>query len=498
MRDVILSIDQGTTGSTALFLDGTPNCKVQVLAIHNVEFPNYYPQPGHVEHDVADIWVSVEQAIRNAQEKLEANIGAFRIIAIGITNQRETSLFWDKITGQPIHRALVWQDRRTTERCQELKNLGLESMVRQKTGLVLDPYFSGTKAEWLLKNIADADVKAQNGDILFGTIDTWLTWKLCGAHVTDPSNASRTLLFNIHTMDWDDELLQMLSVPRSCLPTLVDNSQIIGYTSGVGFLPDGIPVAGLAGDQQSALFGQACFNAGSAKCTYGTGAFVLMNTGTKPIPSNNSLLTTVGWKLNGNTTYALEGSAFIAGAAVQWLRDGLEIIETANETEELAQSVPDSGGTYFVPAFAGLGTPHWEPTARGVFWGITGGTTKKHLVRAVLEGVSMQIVDILESMAQDAGQPLIELRVDGGMSRNNFMMQLQSNLLDVSCTRPTVLETTALGAGFLAGLAVDVWSSTQAISDAWQVDRQFTPQLSQEEREAYKNTWTIAVQKALP
>ena len=498
MRDVILSIDQGTTGSTALFLDATANCNVQVLSTHNVEFPNHYPQPGFVEHDVADIWTSVEQAILLAQEKLQTTIGDFKIVGIGITNQRETSLFWDKNTGEPIHRALVWQDRRTTDRCQELKEAGYETSVKQKTGLVLDPYFSGTKAEWLLKNVPLAHQKAQNGEILFGTIDTWLTWKLCGAHVTDPSNASRTLLFNIHTMDWDDELLEMLSIPRNCLPNIVDNSQVIGLTKDVGFLSDGIPVAGLAGDQQSALFGQACFQAGSAKCTYGTGAFVLMNTGNKPIPSKNALLTTVGWRINGVTTYALEGSAFIAGAAVQWLRDGLNIISTASEVEALAQEVDNNGGTYFVPAFAGLGAPHWEPTARGVFWGITGGTTKAHLARAVLEGVAMQIVDILDSMASDAEQPLTELRVDGGMSKNNFMMQLQSNLLDVACTRPTVLETTALGAGFLAGLAVGVWKSPQAISDAWQIDQQFSPKLNPSDIENYKRIWASAVQKSLP
>jgi glycerol kinase len=486
--DVILAIDQGTTGTTALLLDRD----VRVVAAHNVEFPNHYPRPGHVEHDVAEIWASVEAAVRGAL----AAAGAVTIRAIGITNQRETSLFWDRETGAPIHRALVWQDRRTADRCRDLKAAGHEARFKERTGLVLDPYFSGTKAGWLLDHVPGARARAAKGELLFGTIDAWLAWRLCGAHATDPSNASRTLLYNIREMRWDAELCDILGVPMACLPRVCDNAEVLGETRGLGFLPDGIPVAGMAGDQQSALFGQACFAPGAAKCTYGTGAFVLMNTGTWPVRSDSGLLTTVGWRLDGETTYALEGSAFIAGAAVQWLRDGLGLIEKASDIEALAASVPDSGGVVFVPALAGLGAPHWRPDARGLFTGITGGTTKAHIARAVLDGIALQISDILRAMATDAGTPLTELKVDGGAARNDLLMQFQADVLGVTCVRPTVLETTALGAAFLAGLGAGLWPNTDAIRAAWAEDRRFRPDMDAASRDAHLTAWAAAVAKA--
>ena len=488
MPDVVLAIDQGTTGTTALLLDRA----VGVVASHNVEFTNHYPQPGHVEHDVNEIWESVRAAVEGALAKA----GEVRLVAVGITNQRETCLFWDRKTGQPIHRALVWQDRRTAPMCQALKDAGKEELVRSRTGLVLDPYFSGTKAAWLLDNVPGARARAEAGELMFGTIDTWLAWRLCGAHATDPSNASRTLLFNLRTMAWDSELCALLGVPEVTLPRVCDNAEVLGLTRGVGFLPDGVPVSGMAGDQQSALFGQACFQPGMAKCTYGTGAFVLMNTGTWPVISQRGLLTTVGWRLNGVVTYALEGSAFIAGAAVQWLRDGLGIIQSASEIEALAASVPDSGGVVFVPALAGLGAPHWRPDARGLFTGLTRGTTRAHIARAVLEGVSLQICDILGAMAADAGRPLTELRVDGGAARNDLLMQFQADVLGVRCVRPTVLETTALGAAFLAGLGAGFWSSPEAITEAWAEDRAFAPTMEDAAAEAHRAAWAAAVQKA--
>ena len=487
MKDVIIAIDQGTTGSTTLLLDQN----VEVVSTANVEFPNHYPKPGWVEHDVSEIW----RSIASATTKAFASAGDINIRAIGITNQRETCLFWDKETGEPIHRALVWQDRRTAERCAELKSQGLEAVVRQKTGLVLDPYFSGTKAEWLLNTVEDARERAERGDILFGTIDTWLTWKLCGAHVTDPSNASRTLLYNIHTNEWDDELLSMLNIPKNCLPTVVDNAGLVGHTRDVGFLPDGIPVSGFAGDQQSALFGQACFGKGEAKSTYGTGAFVLMNTGEDAMVSANGLLTTIAWRLNGKTVYALEGSAFVAGAAVQWLRDQLGIISTAAEVEELAKTVEDNGGVSVVPAFTGLGAPHWNPDARASISGLTRGSTKGHIARATLEGVAMQVYDILEAMSQDAQTPLQVLKLDGGMARNNLMMQFQADVLGVDCLRSAVLETTALGAAFLAGLGIGFWESQQAIVDAWRVNGHFVPSQSDAEVATHVTNWQTALGK---
>ena len=487
MKEVIVSIDQGTTGSTVLLLDK----EVNVVAVANCEFTNHYPKPGWVEHDVVEIWESIEKAA----EKAFAQVGPVKVLAVGITNQRETSLFWDKETGEPIHRALVWQDRRTTQRCNELKEAGKEALFQSKTGLVLDPYFSGTKAEWLLDNCPNARQRAENGELLFGTIDSWLIWKICGEHVTDPSNASRTLLFNIHTGTWDQELLEELNIPENVLPRIVDNAGVIGRSKNVSFLEDGIAISGVAGDQQSALFGQACFLPGSAKYTYGTGAFVLMNTGTKAIASEHGLLTTVAWRLNGRLTYALEGSAFIAGAAIQWLRDQLGIIRSAEEVEDLAREVEDSGGVSFVPAFTGLGTPHWNPEARALLCGLTRGSNKAHIARAALEGVAMQIVDILDAMSQDLGQSLTELKLDGGMARNDLMMQFQSDVLNVHCKRPTVLETTALGAAFLAGLGVGIWSDQQAIVDSWCEDRVFSPSISEEIRQQHVLQWQYVLSK---
>ncbi len=488
MTDCVIAIDQGTTGTTALLLDKS----VSVVASANVEFPNHYPEPGQVEHELGEIWASVEASVAAALAKA----GAVNIVAIGITNQRETCVFWDAQTGEPIHRALVWQDRRTADLCSELKSEGKEDWVRSKTGLLLDPYFAGTKAKWILDRVEGARERAARGEILFGTIDAWLAWKLCGTHASDPSNASRTLLFNIHTMNWDSELLELFDVPEACLPRICDNAEVLGRTKGLGFLPDGIPVSGMAGDQQSALFGQACFEKGDAKCTYGTGAFILMNTGDRAVASNNGLLTTVGWRLNGSVTYALEGSAFIAGAAVQWLRDGLGIISSAEEIEALAQSVDDSGGVTFVPALAGLGAPHWRPDARGVFTGITGGTTKAHIARAVLEGIALQIADILGAMESDSGIALRELKVDGGAARNNLLMQFQADVLKTDCVRPKVLETTALGAAFLAGLGVGFWNSEQRVQETWSEDSTFTPNMSDDGVEGYLAAWAAAVAKA--
>lgn len=495
MSDHVLAIDQGTTGSTALIIDRD----VRVVASVNVEFPNHYPQPGHVEHDVDEIWASVRAAVTGALER--SGVKPTQIAAIGVTNQRETSLFWDRTSGEPIHRALVWQDRRTAGTCRQLRDDGHEALFKQRTGLVLDPYFSGTKARWLLDHVPGARAKATAGQLQFGTIDTWVAWKLTGGadggvHVTDPSNASRTLFFDLHRLAWDDELLDILHVPRAVLPRVGDSSEVYGRTKGLGFLPDGIPVAGVIGDQQGALFGQACFEAGLAKSTYGTGAFILMNTGDRPTASISGMLTTVGWRLGGEVRYALEGSAFVAGAAVQWLRDGLGIITSASELEDLARSVPDSGGVTFVPALTGLGAPYWRPDARGIVSGITRGTTRAHLARAAIDGIALQIDDILRAMAGDLGSPLQELRVDGGAARNDLLMQRQADLLGVPCVRPQVLETTGLGSGLLAGLAVGFWDSPAQVAATWSEERRFTPQGDPTELAATRKRWANAVERA--
>lgn len=486
MRDLILAIDQGTTGTTAVLLG-----REGVLATHNVEFPNYFPSSGLVEHDAEEIWQSVGKSVGVVLQGVDPN----RIAAIGITNQRETSLFWDA-QGKAVHRALVWQDRRTAVRCEELRQLGWEEKVKARTGLVLDPYFSGTKAEWTLQNVQGVQEGAASGALRYGTIDSYLAFRLTGEHVTDPANASRTLLYDIHRQSWDEELCGLLHVPMACLPRVVDNAQVVGVTRNVGFLPDGIPVAGMAGDQQAALFGQACFSPGMAKCTYGTGAFVLLNTGDKAVRSNHGLLTTVAWRLNGKIQYALEGSAFVAGAAVQWLRDGLGFFSSSAEVEALAASVPDSGGVTFVPALAGLGAPHWRPDARGLLCGLSRGTTKAHIARAVLDGVALQVVDMLTAMAADAGQQLAELRVDGGAARNNLLMQYQADVLRVRCVRPRNLESTAMGAAYLAGLGVGFWKDTQAVSAAWAKDRDFSPGRSDAEVATILARWNDAVRRA--
>ncbi|TVQ89539.1 MAG: glycerol kinase [Deltaproteobacteria bacterium] len=488
--DLILAIDQGTTGTTAMLIDRD----ISVLATRTVDFPNHYPAPGLVEHDVVEIWQSVRGAIRGVLHK--AGVSADRVKAIGITNQRETSLFWDASTGEPLGRALVWQDRRTADRCEALREAGHEDEVRRRTGLVLDPYFSGTKAAWMLDHHPGARARAERGELRFGTIDTWLAHRLTGAHVTDPSNASRTLLMDLASTSWSDDLCELFQVPRACLPEIVDSSQVVGHTRGLECLPDGIPVAGLIGDQQGALFGQACFAVGLAKCTYGTGAFILLNTGDKPVPSEHGMLTTVAWRLGGRPTFALEGSAFIAGAAVQWLRDGLTLIEHAAEVESLAASVPDAGGVVFVPALAGLGAPYWRPHARGLVRGITRGTTKAHLARAVLDGVAHQLVDILGAMAADLGGALQEMRVDGGASANALLMQRQADLLGVPCVRPVVRETTGLGSGLLAGLATGFWGSLDEVADSWSVDRRFEPSGDADEIARAREAWLAAVEIA--
>jgi glycerol kinase len=489
MRHVI-AIDQGTTGTTVLVLD-------EALAVRGrgyQEFRQIYPTPGWVEHDPEDIWASVTGALRQAL----ADIEPASIAAIGITNQRETSVLWDRKSGKAVHNAIVWQDRRTSDRCAELRAAGKEARVRQLTGLTLDPYFSGTKVSWMLSNISELAAPARAGKIAFGTIDAYLLWRLTGGavHATDVTNASRTLLFDLNELAWSDEMLELLGIPRAILPAVVPSSGALGTTAGVPGVPDGIPIAGLAGDQQSALFGQACFAPGDAKCTYGTGAFILMNTGDRPVASKSGLLTTVAWKLaTGELRYALEGSAFIAGAAVQWLRDGLQFFSSAAEIESLALSVPDSGGVIVVPAFAGLGAPHWRPDARGSITGLTRGTTRAHVARATLEGIALQNVDILRAMERDSGRALTVLKVDGGAAANNLLMQFQSDVLGVEIARPALVETTALGAAFLAGLGTGVWRDQAQVTATWREERRFRPAADRRAIEAHLARWDAAVAK---
>ncbi len=488
----ILAIDQGTTGTTVMVLDEA----LRVVTRTNREFPQVYPRPGWVEHDPEAIWASVLATIEETLKK--AGIEASSVAGIGITNQRETTVLWRRRDDRPIHNAIVWQCRRTSEMCGQMKEQGLEDLFRRKTGLVLDPYFSGTKIRWLLDNVEGARQDAQDGNLAFGTMDSFLVWRLTGgqSHVTDVSNASRTLLMDLETLDWDDELLGHLEVPRSLLPEVRSSSEIYGYTKNIPNLPDGIPVAGIAGDQQAALFGQVCFSAGEAKCTYGTGAFLLMNTGTEPVASNSGLLTTVAWQLDGEVNYALEGSAFIAGAAVQWLRDGLGLIQSAQEVEALARSVSDSGGVTFVPALTGLGAPHWRPDARGVLCGIDRGVTRAHIARATLEGIALQNADILVAMESDSGVKLSSLKVDGGAAANGLLLQFQADILDVPIVRPQMLETTALGAGLLAGLATGVWSSRDEAASIWAADRTFVPGMDEADRQEHLERWHSAVKRA--
>ncbi len=488
MPDYILAIDQGTTGTTVLVLDRN----LRQLARVNREFRQIYPRPGWVEHDPGDIWRSVLDAMAQAIDA--AGIDPTAIAAIGITNQRETTIVWDRATGEPIHNGIVWQCRRTAELCESLEEQGHEDTFRSKTGLVLDPYFSGTKIRWILDNVDGA----RDRDLAFGTIDSFLVNRLTGGevHVTDYSNASRTLLMDIRRGAWDEELAGILGVPMTMLPRIVPNAEIYGHTKGVPGLPDGIPISGMAGDQQAALFGQACFSPGDAKCTYGTGAFVLQNTGPDAVTSHHGLLTTVAWRLGGETTYALEGSAFIAGAAVQWLRDGLGIIEKSADVEALAASVPDSGGVVFVPALVGLGAPHWRSDARGLVTGITRGTTKAHLARATLEGIAFSVYELLEAMEEDSGREVTILRVDGGAAANDLLMGFQADLLGTTISRPQRLETTAMGAAFLAGIGVGMWSGPAEVAKAWAEERRFQPTMERAEVERALAAWRAAVAKA--
>ncbi|MBJ7313787.1 glycerol kinase GlpK [Rugamonas sp. CCM 8940] len=496
MSKYILALDQGTTSSRAILFDhaGRPH------AIEQQEFRQIFPQPGWVEHDANEIWQSQLDVMRKLMR--ENNVTAADIAAIGVTNQRETTVLWDRATGEPIANAIVWQDRRNAALCDRLREQGKAALFQQKTGLVLDAYFSATKLTWLLDHVAGARDKALRGELAFGTIDSWLIYKMSGAHITDTSNAARTMLFNIHTLTWDEELLDLLGIPASLLPRIVPSSGVAAHTHA-DLLGAPLPIAGIAGDQQAATFGQACLRPGMAKNTYGTGCFMLMNVGRKPVASQNQLLMTVGWTLNRGgavcpdaTDYLLEGSAFVAGAAVQWLRDGLGIIRDSAEVEALASSVPDAGGAVFVPAFAGLGAPHWDPYARGTIVGITRGTTKAHLARAALEGVACQNVDVLAAMQRDAALPLTELRVDGGAARNDMLMQFQADLLDVPVVRPMVTETTALGAAYLAGLAVDFWASLDEIGAQWRMERRFEPRMSVDERQGRMHAWTRAVDRS--
>jgi glycerol kinase len=487
----LLALDQGTTSSRAIVFDSGG----EIMAVAQREFQQHYPQPGWVEHDAEEIWSTQRDVACEALKK--AGLKRGDVAAIGITNQRETVIVWDRTTGKPIHHAIVWQDRRTASVCDRLRAEGREPMIREKTGLVIDPYFSGTKLAWILDHVSGARAGAEAGRLMCGTVDTWLIYRLTGGrvHVTDASNASRTLLMNIHTGEWDDELLKCFGVPREILPQIRSSSEVYGTVEGMDTL-SGVPIAGVAGDQQAALFGQACYEPGSAKNTYGTGCFALMNTGAQAIASQNKLVTTIAWKLGEQIDYAIEGSVFIAGAVVQWLRDGLGVIEKSVDVEALARSVPDSGGVFFVPAFAGLGAPHWDPYARGTIIGLTRGTTAAHIARAAIESIALQVVDLIDAMQSDAPSALSELRVDGGASVNNGLLQYQADIMQLPVVRPKVTETTALGAAYLAGLATGVWQRRDEIAGHWQVDRRFEPQMPAEKAAAIRARWAEAVKRA--
>jgi glycerol kinase len=488
---LVLALDQGTTSSRAILFDEGGN----IRAVAQREFRQIFPKAGWVEHDPTEIWESQHAAAAEVLQK--AGLSASDVAAIGITNQRETAIVWDRRTGEPIHNAIVWQDRRTAGFCDQLKREGRLPLVQQKTGLVIDAYFSGSKVRWLLDNLPGARERAERGELAFGTVDSWLIWKLTGGavHVTDVSNASRTMLYNIRTRQWDDELLAMLGVPRSMLPQVRSSSEVYAQTAA-GVFGRPLPIAGIAGDQQAALFGQTCFSRGLAKNTYGTGCFMLMNIGTEPVASKHQLLTTVAWEIGGKTEYALEGSVFIGGAVVQWLRDGLGIIKSAAEIEQLAGSVQDSGGVYIVPAFAGLGAPHWDQYARGTITGITRGTTAAHFARAALESIAFQVADVLDVMRQDSGIQIEELRVDGGAAANNLMLQFQADLLGVPVVRPRITETTALGAAYLAGLAVGYWKSRDDVKAKWAIERRFEPRLARDEVAHRRARWTEALRRS--
>jgi glycerol kinase len=492
-KSYILVIDQGTTGSGALLFDKWG----RIVSMADSETRQIYPQPGWVEHDPEEIF---HTSLRVAKEALDkAGATAAQVRGIGITNQRETTVVWERNSGRPVSNAVVWQCRRTAPICEELKQQGLGQQVRQKTGLVVDAYFSATKLRWILDNIPDGQHRAENGDLLFGTVDSWLTWKLTGgkAHVTDYSNASRTMMFNIHTLKWDKDLLACLDIPEVMLPRVLPCSYIYGETLPGLLVHAGIPIGGIAGDQQAALFGQACYQTGMAKNTYGTGSFILLNTGSKPVLSEKGLLTTIAWGLDGTITYAMEGSIFVTGAAVQWLRDGLKIISTAAESETLARSVPDNGGVYFVPAFVGLGAPYWDMYARGTIVGVTRGTTAGHIARATLEAIAYQVRDVVEVMTAEAGLNIPVLRVDGGGTANSLLMQFQADILGIPIQQAAVAETTALGAAYLAGLAVGLWRNTDELAKLWQAARTYEPKMPADQRERLYAGWKRAVERAM-
>lgn len=493
MEKYIMSIDQGTTSSRAILF----NKAGEIVHSAQKEFKQYFPNPGWVEHDANEIWASVLSCMATVLS--EVDIHANQVEAIGITNQRETAVVWDKETGRPIYHAIVWQSRQTADICADIKANGHEQAFRDKTGLLVDPYFSGTKVRWLLENVDGARERAEKGELLFGTIDTWLIWKMTGgkAHVTDYSNAARTLMFNIHELTWDQELLDILTVPKEMLPEVRPSSEVYGTTAPFHFFGQEIPVAGAAGDQQAALFGQACFEKGMAKNTYGTGCFMLMNTGEKAVKSEHGLLTTIAWGIDGKVEYALEGSIFVSGSAIQWLRDGMRMLKNASDSEQYAERVESTDGVYVVPAFVGLGTPYWESDVRGAVFGLTRGTDKEHFIRAVLESLAYQTKDVLEAMEADSGISLKTLRVDGGAVMNSFLMQFQSDILDVPVERTQINETTALGSAYLAGLAVGFWDDRSEIAKNWKVARTFEPAMEAETREQLYSGWKKAVKAAI-
>ncbi len=490
MEKYIMSIDQGTTSSRAILFDKEGDIK----GVAQREFNQYFPKSGWVEHDANEIWTSVLAVMTEVLNENEIN--ADQIEGIGITNQRETTVIWDKNTGRPIYHAIVWQSRQTQSICHELKEQGHEETFRNKTGLLLDPYFAGTKVKWILDNVDGAREKAENGDLLFGTIDTWLVWKLSGgeAHITDYSNASRTLMYNIYDLQWDDELLDLLNVPKQLLPEVKESSEIYAHTKDYHFFGQEVPISGIAGDQQAALFGQACFERGDVKNTYGTGGFMLMNTGEEPVKSESGLLTTIAYGLDGKVNYALEGSIFVSGSAIQWLRDGLRIINSAPQSENYATRVDSTDNVYFVPAFVGLGTPYWDSEARGAIFGLSRGTEKEHFIRATLESLCYQTRDVMEAMSKDSKIEVNNLRVDGGAVKNNFIMQFQADIVNTAVERPEIQETTALGAAYLAGLAVGFWDSKDEIANRWQLETEFTPQMSEEDRTKLYKGWKKAVE----
>ncbi|MEH7381495.1 glycerol kinase GlpK [Bacillus sp. JJ1533] len=493
MEQYILSLDQGTTSSRAILF----NQKGEIVHAAQKEFTQIFPQPGWVEHNANEIWGSILAVMASVLS--EANVKPEQIAGIGITNQRETTVVWDKETGQPVYHAIVWQSRQTAGICEELKEKGLNEKFREKTGLLIDAYFSGTKVKWILDNVEGAREKAEAGKLLFGTIDTWLIWKLSGgkAHVTDYSNASRTLMYNIYELKWDDELLEYLTVPKSMLPEVRPSSEVYATTTTYHFFGQEVPIAGVAGDQQAALFGQACYEQGMVKNTYGTGCFMLMNTGDQAVPSKHGLLTTVAWGINGKVEYALEGSIFVAGSAIQWLRDGLRMFNDAKDSEGYAVKVDSTDGVYVVPAFVGLGAPYWDSDVRGAVFGLTRGSSKEHFIRATLESLAYQTKDVLTAMEADSGISLKKLRVDGGAVKNNFLMHFQSGILGVPVERPVINETTALGAAYLAGLSVGFWKDQSEISNKWAIDQTFEPKMSEEKQEELYNGWKKAVQATM-